>query len=95
MIPVPVDEKNEYYLNWLFSPLVDRTFFVIDPDVYRNKRTIYVSLDDKLHGWFKETNIKYDIYLKPHSEYYTRYNDWYYLVFEKESDAVLFKLTWC
>ena len=54
-----------------------------DPDTFS---TYYFILEEPLRVWFQQTNIRYSLRMERlHS---------YYIVFEKESDAVLFKLVW-
>ena len=43
--------------------------------------------DNVIHNWFIENNIEYNVYWNT-----DKITD---IEFEKESDAVLFKLTWC
>jgi len=54
---------------------------------YESNSSCQLFFIDQIHFWFIENNIKYSL------EFISR--DFTKILFEKESDAVLFKLTWC
>ena len=58
--------------------------FSINPEI--NLKLFYI-LRKELHKWLKDHKIKYS--LRETENLFTC------IIFEKESDAILFKLTWC
>lgn len=56
------------------------------PSGYSAHSDAFYSLCDKLHVWMIENDIKYFL---EEDGYYTN------IFFKKNSDAMLFKLTWC
>jgi hypothetical protein len=60
---------------------------------YLKRYSIKNYLSDRLHLWLENSNISYTLDYHEVSKDYIITCFWY-IVFEKESDAVLFKLTW-
>lgn len=52
----------------------------------------YLFVNSELHAWLLEHNVNYDLGFTLNS-YFSLY-EWY-IVFDTNADAVLFKLTWC
>ena len=78
---------------------------VFDPEIPKDNRPYLtrfyechnnvVYLPDYFHFWLKELDISYSL----KNEYFCSIVDktirnFYWIIFEKESDAILFKLTW-
>ena len=89
MIKVEIPERDKRVYDIIFdynAPIDGRPFDYDDEQVQS-----YAYLSDKHHKWLKDSDIPYRIF-EDQSE--AKWHQWF-ILFENESDAVLFKLTWC
>ena len=80
--------KEEYFLPIVTSPW-DKRWTKVDGNIHDRPRMTAVMLKDEIHFWTVENNMKYDLYYaigKPFPRWF--------LIFENNEDAMLFKLTW-
>ena len=55
-----------------------------------SRQIIWVMLPEQLHSWMLDNNIWYNL----EREIIEKYKSKWYIIFENELDAVLFRLTW-
>ena len=80
----------------MFNGAFDEVFYWATREEYPNRpqvrskdNIVNLFLNDNMHQWFEENNIKYDI----SASYTGMISNWYLDIF-KDDQAMLFKLTW-
>ena len=88
MIKVEVPKGSKYLrYDLLFSYVKpDNRPYEYDGD---EDMSLYMFLSDRLHNWFTEHNISYEIFEEKIGLW-----SWCYILFKNKEDAILFKLTW-
>lgn len=93
LVPQKAGKTPSYLYDIIFDteqPLDGRPYI---SDFYGKNNIHLVYLPDYFHFWLKDLGISY----KLKNEYYKEgkiIKNFYYIIFENESDAILFKLTW-
>jgi hypothetical protein len=95
-LPAPLTNDNsEYLIVCLEEQCKDRPCIQMYNNCYQNARLYWFTASEELHTWMTDNNIKYDLYSEPVTDiYYMSMLDYWFIVFENDNDALLYKLTW-
>lgn len=95
-LPAPISkDSSEYLILCREDQCLDRPCIQMSNHFHAGVHSYWFCASEDLHSWMIENNIKYELVSEPVTDIsYMAMLDYWFIVFENENDALLYKLTW-